>query len=360
MAAIFERRSVLLTQPTWDFDRRMYSEALRQEPFDFERGLATRPFYLDYTTLKTTDAEWLYKALDEISLNNTPPAWTKDEWVFTPVDMSGLPLVATVSQDTGIKAKRPVSSGLGTSPANVSITTSALRSRLKCSNIRVPTSGWLDRAEDVFADRIDPPITGWVLPTMLFPKEDYKTPVFTVPRRMACCANGTVIGGQSAIAFWSSSSPMTEIRPAEPVDVNGPENLREPNAWTSNFAIKWILGPASSTVVSAGDRLPNHITMNYGRTDETLLYFTEEPQMSMMSCEPIIEHANASVVVARSTSMILEANLLSEPELASEAWEYAWDMIYPEPTSNSSAGNVRYFNYAGSVQACNIIANVAI
>ncbi|KAH4190089.1 hypothetical protein HBI95_221750 [Parastagonospora nodorum] len=331
MAAIFERKSVIHAQPTTELNGRMYSYALRQEPFSFQIGLSSRPFYLAETLLETSEADWLYTALDEITLRNTPPAWTKDEWIYTPVSISRLPNTTTVSQDTGSENTHTVVTGLGDSPANVTVTTTALRGRLACSNIPVPATGWLDRAEDVFKNRTNEPIAGWILPQVLFQDRKYKSPVFTVPRRMACCTNGTAPGGQSVISFWSSGNPMAEQRPSEPVDPSGREDLNVPSIWSSNFTIKWIVGLTSSTVVDGRNSLENHVDVGVGLGNETLLYFTEQPLMSMMSCSPIIEHANASITISRSTSQVLEAKILTEPQSAPGAWDYPWDNEYLHP-----------------------------
>lgn len=63
--------------------------------------------------------------------------------------------------------------------------------------------------------------------------------------------------------------------------------------------------------------------------------------MAMLNCIPIIEKANASITIARSTGQIVEAEFLDKPQPAHEAWDYAWDVMYPEPTSNLSETNVR-------------------
>lgn len=346
MAAVFERQTILHEQATQGLNVYMYHPDLLQTPFSFGRGLASRPFYLDESTLETTQAGWLYKALDEITLQNAPPTWTKDEWVLTPVNMRALPN-ATIVQKTGPSENIPKTSDLFYSSANVTVTTSALRSRLECSSMHVPASGWLDRAEDVFSNRTNEKIHGYVLPATLFEDKPYKAPVFSVPRRMACCTNGTNSGNQSVIAYWSSSSPMTEERPAEPVDKNGSLNLKEPNAWSNNFTIKWIVGQTASTVISGANPVDNSFYVGFngfsvGFANETLLYFTEEPQMSILNCMPIIEQTNMSITVARSTSQVLETRMLAEPQPAPGAWDYAWDIVYPRPSSNSSRGNVRY------------------
>jgi hypothetical protein len=341
MAAVFERQTFLHEQTTQELDAFLYSSDLRQTPFSFGQGRTSRPFYLDESTLEITQADWLYTALDEVILRNAPPSWTKDEWVLTPVSTKALPNI-TVSQKTGSKNEHSKIADLVVSSANVTFTTSALRARLICSSVSVPASGWLDQAGDVFSNRTNETIHGYILPTVLFAGKPYKTPVFSAPRRMGCCTNGTVPGSQSAIAYWSSSSPMTDARPGESVDKNGTKNLKELTAWSNNFTIKWIVGPTASTIISGADPVPNSVTSDVGFANESLLYFTEEPQMSILNCMPMIEQTNISITIAKSTNQVLQARILEAPQPATGAWDYPWDITYPQPSSNSSKGNVRF------------------
>jgi hypothetical protein len=260
---------VIHAQPTTELNGRMYTYALRQEPSSFQIGLSSRPFYLAETLLETSETDWLYTALDEITLRNTPPAWTKYECIYTPVSMSHLPNTTTGSQDTGSET---IHTGLGESSANVTVTTSALRGRLACSNVPVPGTGWLDRAEDVFRNRTNEPIAGWILPQVLFQDQKYKSPVFTVPGRMACCTNSTAPSGQSVISFWSSGNPIAEQRPSEQVDLSGGEDLNVPSICSSNFTIKWIVGPTSSTVIDGSNSLENHVDVGVGLGTETPIF----------------------------------------------------------------------------------------
>jgi hypothetical protein len=341
MAAVFERQSVLQERTAQELNVNLYRPNLRHTPFKFGRGLDSRPFYLDEAMLDTTQADWIYTALDEITLKNAPPGWTKDEWVLSPVNMRLLPNI-TVSQKTGFKEKDVETTELVVSSANATVITSALRARLQCSTINVPASGWLDRAEDVLSNRTNETLRGYVLPPMLFEDKPYKAPVFSVPRRMACCTNGTSSGNQSVIAYWSSSSPMTEVRPGESVDSSGPANVKESTAWTNKFTIKWIVGQAASTVINGANSMEHNVISNVGYANETLLYFTKEPQMSMLSCTPIIEQTNMSVTVARSNNQVLSARVLDEPKPAIGAWDHPWDIMYPKASSNLSKGNARY------------------
>jgi hypothetical protein len=335
MAAIFERQIVLQTDTTQQLSISLDRKGVRQAPFEFTKSLASRPFYLDETLLDVTQADWLYTALDEITLKNPPPIWTKDEWAFPPISFSSPNVTRSGKVQYGLDVLSPF--------ANITMNTYALRSRLECTSITVPVSGWLDRAEDVFPDQIHEPITGYVLPVTLFKEEPYKTPVFSAPRRMACCTNNTAPDGQSLIAYWSSSSPMVEERAAESVDKNGPNNFKESDAWSTNFTIKWILGETKSTVISGTDSNKSHGYPTFvGTANETLLYYTKEPQISAMNCMPVIEQANASITVARYTGQVLEVRLLEEPQPVDGAWTQAWDIVYDKPSSNHSQGNVRY------------------
>jgi hypothetical protein len=140
MAAVFERQSVLQERTAQELNVNLYRPNLRHTPFNFGRGLNSRPFYLDEAMLDTTHADWIYTALDEITLKNAPPGWTNDEWVLSPVNMRLLPNI-TVSQKTGFREKDVETTALVVSSANATVITSALRARLQCSTINVPASG---------------------------------------------------------------------------------------------------------------------------------------------------------------------------------------------------------------------------
>jgi hypothetical protein len=373
MAAIFERQPVLNMQETWDpFDTRLYMTApfeLRQEPLTWSHTNGrTRDFEINSVLLEPSKIEWLYNALDEIVLEAPQLAWTKDEWVFTPLNMERLPNVTHSS-------KRDSESEIGSksdtlvSPANVSFVTSAIRSRLQCSPITVPGSDWLERAADVFPDRINKTLEGFTLPTVLFEDQPYNTSVFSVPRRLSCCANGTGPGQQAVVAYWSSNSSMieqkdpqsgilrctsvefengnctTESLPSDPVSEDGPVDVVVHGSWYRNFTIKWIVGLGATAKISGADLFsdPSVIQVNplFGSADEELLYFTEEPNMAIMNCVAVIENTTAGVIVARSSGNVLDYSLLADPQPADEAWKYVWDIMYPDPTSYNMKGNVR-------------------
>jgi hypothetical protein len=97
-----------------------------------------------------------------------------------------------------------------------------------------------------------------------------------------------------------------------------------------------------STMFDSNNTLRNHVDFNIGYENETLLYFTKEPKMSILNCSPIIEQINISITVARSTNQVLSARILADPQPVLAAWGYLWDIIYESPYSNQSVANARY------------------
>lgn len=368
MAAVFERQAVTQEQPMIDADNTITAPfSLRQEPLNFyqsDDGTRERHFEITESLLEASKIQWLYNALDEIILDPPQLPWTKDEWVFTPLDIDPLPNV-TMSSKATFEDENHSNSDPLSSPANISSITSALRSPLECSPIVVPNSSWLNRAADVYPDRTNETLPGFALPTTLFNGELYNTSVFSIPRRLSCCANGTDPGGQAVVAYWTSNSSMLE--PEDPADLSqnctttvtenttetccesfshpssGTENVVVHGSWYRNFTIKWIVGPGATAEISGAELNTTYQNNGdtFGNASEELLYFTEEPTMSIMNCAPIIEVANASVIVARSSGNVLDFVLLSDTQPDQNAWEYAWDIMYPEPTRNDADGNVR-------------------
>lgn len=340
MAAVFERHTVIHTQATNDKDiETIRSFTLRQEPFDFNIGLGQRPFYLTDGLLKTSETDWLYNALDDVTLQTPAIPWTKDDWVFTPVNVTNhddQSQLYVAAQDQS-EARNDAASF--TSSFNVSLTTSALRGRLECEAVSVSPSEWLEDVDSVFPNRFDKSASGYVLPTTISTSDNFTAPVFSAPRRLACCTNGTDQSKRSVVAYWSSNDAVYDQRPAISVDPNESEDAVVPSGWTKDFAIKWIVGSASSTTIPGSE--PNFIGNTIGIANESVLYYVEEPQISIMRCSPVIEQVNASITFARDTSQILTYELLEDPKAAIGAWDYTYDVLYDGPGSNMSQGNVR-------------------
>ena len=341
MAAVFEKQTVIHTR-TLDLEGHdsiwaVRLQTIREEPFSFSIGIGQRPFYLTNSLLQVDRTDWLYNALDELTLNRSTPAWTKDEWVFTPVKI----YISDKLGGNGYTTGEPRNGSQNEaeyieSSLNLSITTTAIRSRLECSPVKLPNAGWLDSVQDVFSDAIDKSVTGSVLPTTISDGASFSAPVFSAPRRMACCTNGTRPGGQSIIAYWSSNNTIYDKRPELEMmaDEDNFEGFEELSNWSKHFSIKWILGPTASTAVRGTD--PTRVNPSVGWANETVLYYLEEPQITALDCTPIIERANASIMLASYTEQILEFELLETPQPVDEAWDYAYDVVYPEKYVPSS------------------------
>ncbi|KAI4944894.1 hypothetical protein J4E91_008238 [Alternaria rosae] len=134
--------------------------------------------------------------------------------------------------------------------------------------------------------------------------------------------------------------------PSDPLSEDGPEDVLVHGSWYRNFTIKWIVGPGVTANISGANPAANpkvqQVNLPYGSADEELLYFTEEPKMAIMDCIMVIENASASVTVARSSGNVLDYSLVADPQPALDAWEYAWDILYSDPTSYNGRGNVSY------------------
>jgi hypothetical protein len=91
MAALFDRQAVLHTQSLQETGKRIAQPTMhRHVPFGFCCGWNFRPFFLYEGLLATSQIVWLNNALDEIISGTQTPQWTRDEWIFTPVDMDNL------------------------------------------------------------------------------------------------------------------------------------------------------------------------------------------------------------------------------------------------------------------------------
>ncbi|KAF1845015.1 uncharacterized protein K460DRAFT_405295 [Cucurbitaria berberidis CBS 394.84] len=311
MAALFESQGSFRTESvsinhTW---------SNRQQPFQYTTNII-RSFYLDDTILKTTGTDWLYTALNEITLQTAPPAWTRDGWAFTPVDMHNLSSVdkGKTTKDT---SNNNITSSLVVSSANASFITTALRGRIECTPVRLPKTNWTGRIENAHtSDRIGN-LTGLLLPSLFHLNQLNNTPIFSAPRQMACCANGTN-GGQSVVAYWSSNnSYIDEWQPY--------------GRWVRNFTTKWIVGSGKTIEVSGQRDLTTSpdVTMADGSRpggNVTLLYYEEQPQIQIMNCEPIIEVADADIIIERSSGQVLESTIIGNPRPAPGVWDSDYDM----------------------------------
>jgi hypothetical protein len=320
--------------------------AIRQKPLQLYNINKDKPFFLNDKLLKVSQADWMTKSLEEGLLESAPQSWTKDEWIFTPLEVDRLPDI-TLSQKLGSVKKDSESTRAHISPTNVSLSTSALRSRLECNPITLPASGWLNQAADVYPDRTNQTLTGFSISPILFGDELITTPVLSSPRQLAYCVNGIGVNQPSVVAYWSSNSTLAE----EPLSsiLNGlnrsfvSDSLLDHGAWYHNFTIKWIVGPGAVAVISGADQDKTQGgNLNViGTASATMLYFPEEPRISLLNCVPVIEYANATVSLSKNSGRILEFELLGKPEPLPGAFDHAFDVLSSTEYSGFKA-NLRY------------------
>jgi hypothetical protein len=146
-----------------------------------------------------------------------------------------------------------------------------------------------------------------------------------------------------SVAYWDNGTNVDpDPAPEEDLPPDVKASLKIPRAWSQNFTIKWIVGSSALIEISGENPIPNVVSNRYGHANETLLYFVEVPKVAILNCVPVIEQANARISVARNSTQVLNAELIDSPQLAADAWDYAYDVEYTNPYSNFSRGNVRY------------------
>ena len=322
MAATFERQPSVYVQEI-TIDRPL---APREEPLVYQHRTDDSHFELLTTMMKTSTGDWMYTALDELTLGAPPPSWSQDGWSFTPVDLHLLPNT-TLHQSTGKQKNKHHDTERIFSASNVSITTRAIKAELDCQSIVLAgmlpfssndTNHFIAEVED-FLD--EPPddinITGYVLPRSIFDGTDYKTTVSNTPRRVVCCANETADSQQAVVAYWSHMNPDlwwgNSTWPGNSWAGLGPLK------WPGKIMVKWIVGPAET---SRFDIYTNGLPTNH-----TLMYYTEPPEIQLLSCEPRIIAADARVTVARISGQVLDYSILEEPQPISEPWDAAYEFV---------------------------------
>jgi hypothetical protein len=122
-------------------------------------------------------------------------------------------------------------------------------------------------------------------------------------------------GGQLAIAYWSSSSPIANDRPTEHVDEDKRRDTARSNTWPSKFTIKMDSDPSSCTIVSGADPRPHMVLGMASPANGTPIYFTEEPFTMILNCVTALKHANVNITIARSSNQILQVKILQRPHL---------------------------------------------
>jgi hypothetical protein len=287
-------------------------------PYSSKNGILDR-MYSDFIT------GWLYTATVEITQGSAVPPWTKNEWSFVPLDLSQNDLELNSSK---INGKVSVAAGRST---NITVQTLGLRGRLECElidYIQSNSSTWLAKWDfhgtSVIQDTPPSNRTRWnstnappgldtgyeILSTFEQPYRDPNLRVF-VPiggssGYVICCANETNgILGEAAVGYWSDNSTFSPlIRRENDTFIQTRKN---------RMVAKWIVGKPIKKLFNArytasGDR------------ERPYWIWPEQPQILAVSCEPVLEQVNASVIVELGTGVVQNYTLIDRPIPARGAW----------------------------------------
>jgi hypothetical protein len=284
--------------------------------------------------MRITTSDWLYSALDQITLDSQQPAWSRDGWSFTRVDMTSLPSTRNFSASDTDENTGPSFVSL----ANSTLTTSALRARLQCDRVETENPTWFTTNEvDLFSnennteareikDRLNR--TGYILPHTVFNNTEHETSVFSRTSTIQCCSNDTDPAGRAAVGYWSQMN--TTAWWAQDVTLGlsgwvgyGPEN------WPPNFAVKWIVGPTTTSNVTA--------YTNGAASKYKIMQFTEIPPMAFLDCKPVIEKADAKVTLAHGTGQVLDFEILGDPQAQTEPWSAHFRHLNESDSTNQIA-----------------------
>ncbi|PLB55395.1 hypothetical protein P170DRAFT_39733 [Aspergillus steynii IBT 23096] len=325
MSALFERESGNIAQ-TLTLQRGL---EIRRIPFLFE----TRQSEINHEPdeyaarivgdlFQNLSTHWMYTASNQLILNGSQPAWSKDGWSFVPLDLSNatdsLSSVGKNASSSDLGRNLNQQSATHASPFNVSFTTPAIRGRIECSSYGANDlrnlSSWLSLWNPGPNDTVVPEgVSGFELgapwgnqdsPGMIFPPEpgrnwtncEHCTSIYVNPSQIICCGNSTSSPSDSnvAVGYWSPNlSPYTWT----------------PRTWGHNFTAKWFTGTATPVTLTKGISDPMD-----------RLVFSQPPNTVVMNCMPLVESADARITVNPSTGDIQTFSILDEPETMDDAF----------------------------------------
>ncbi|KAF1960511.1 hypothetical protein CC80DRAFT_532175 [Byssothecium circinans] len=305
MSALFDRRAVDITgqvRLNRTFESRQVplktTIAIQfdiQEAEDPTRGQTEKVMDQLY---QDSSRNWLYAATVQLSLNGSQLAWTQGEWNFVPVDLSG-------AQGAGARSnaeenKKNTRGSAIISSRNVTLHTSAMRAWLRCEPVdqTANQSSWLEElpAADLsegYSPNATDLVDGYQLKRVLFENTTYSTTVLSQRQRVSCCANGSASEPRrAAIGYWSP-----------PAGYPFPYDDQQ---WPFPFVSKWIVGnPKRFASIS---------------NSVATLYYEKPPAIQAASCKPVIDVAEATVLVNQDTGFIYSYNLSTAPQPMKSAW----------------------------------------
>ena len=266
-------------------------------------------------------SSWLYGAVIQIAYNGSQPAWSRNGWSFTPVNLSPInktskhPAENTeVSRKFGfLNATNPDTDVEGVLDRNINVTmqTPAVRGRIECSPYETLAnqSNWLQAWDlhdtSFWNTSVNPknPARGYELLPVITLSSEMSTTTFADTGRILCCANHTDNEpGLGSIGYWS----VNKYRQIDSEE----ENLGV--APYPNFTVKWIVG--------------RPITPQFrDRGNASHFIWQEPPSMAAINCQPIIETADASVTVDPVTGNALDFSISDSPNVVTSAWSHNFE-----------------------------------
>ncbi|KAI5235982.1 hypothetical protein E4T42_09575 [Aureobasidium subglaciale] len=214
---------------------------------------------------------WLYGATIELNQLALTPPWSKDTWSFPPLDSDII---------------RGATSRMNSTARNITLETSALRGRLECVSVDVPTEipKWLGEVNLKNTSKSN----GASIPKGFDLGYYLNDTASQGPglRDIVCCTNITHEDvGHSVVGYWSD--PL--------------------NGQIPTTRIKWILGQPLGT-----------LPVEQHGVDR--LIWSKPPQVTAIDCKPVIEIANASINIDYETGVVQDYAILSPPQNATMAW----------------------------------------
>ncbi|OAG04389.1 uncharacterized protein CC84DRAFT_1259792 [Paraphaeosphaeria sporulosa] len=272
-------------------------------------------FNSDYGIYWTKDSTWLYSATNQIVHGADEPAWSKDGWAFTPVELSEV-----------------------TNNQSMTVMTQAIRARATCSSTSQSyqvshEDSWLltyDLTDkNIWNTSANPQgiERGYFIGNYTL----YGTP-FYEGNGLQFCASGS--NALMTGAMWNDYS----------VGMPGRFPYRF-SQWPINFTAAWMQGAAQS-----GFFLRDNFTLSsrayderiypatYGCADTqtrlNLSMFTEVPKFQSVDCQPVIEIASARVTVGQDGG-VSNFELMEDPKPYNDPWK---DVFVSYTHNSSDAG----------------------
>jgi hypothetical protein len=310
MSALFERQTSNVAQQV-SIERNL---EMRQLPLiseiSYKHALTRDPAILMLDKLYfDVSKNWLYGAGIQQSFNGSQLPWTFEGWNFLPVDLSKVTNSSVKQTSTGSNAADTVAF-----PANVTLKLPAVRARLDCTTVEdtANASSWII-FEDIYNQSASfmpesfaqVNSTGKVelysLPDLIFAGSDSHTSVISTYKNVGCCQNGTIADPQrSLLGYWSPVLP-SNYTTKDAIHAYPYDTL----TWPLPLVSKWIVG---KPIILKNTRRQNEV------------YFREIPRIQAAQCKPIIETAESSVTVDRSTGQVHSHKLETTASPADAAW----------------------------------------